>query len=587
MRKTVFAFFVFSVFGFFGCSLFSDGDSSGEDSNDRDYSIVKATESKSFSYDSDFPIFEVAPTTRSVSISGVPSGKSVYLAKVNSGSETVSFDDTRFAKSGSGLGRAVFGLSDFSLGDVEIKKPKFGHFAGKKISPEDLRNSLRAVGVSPVSAKSISRTAGTQKELYVDTDPDLDSYRLRGATLRAVGTYCNVWVVDDYYTSGEASGAKVDSSIAKEIQEKFDSFYPVVRNVFGNESDRLINSYSATDALISMSSYSDTGTSVNIVLYDIGNDYNLPDEKKCGVLGYFYSKDYFLRTSATSSDVDYSNEGKYFYVDSEYAVSEFETTISTLAHEFQHMVNFGVKDIEKGVSPDAAYNEMLSMLCEDMMAEFLGLDDSNSVKMERIPCFNTSYFLSGIREYRNDDLAGFSYSTSYGFGSWLCRQYGGAKLVKAIMSNSLVGNDSLVAAVNSVNGKNYTFDDLFKQFLIACTNGGAASGFTHNQDAKQTVTYGSGSGGYKYPMTALNLWNSAYGYPTDDNGFLVGNQAAAAYESGVGYTGPFVFSNRYGFDLRPEYGITLHKLGETGGSSLSLEFSEEGAGCVTMYVIVQ
>ena len=62
-----------------------------------------------------------------------------------------------------------------------------------------------------------------------------------------------------------------------------------------------------------MEDYSSTGTKINIVVYDIGNDYSLSENQKCGIVGYFYAKDYFYNYSEKGVT---SNNGKYFYIDS-------------------------------------------------------------------------------------------------------------------------------------------------------------------------------------------------------------------------------------------------------------------------------
>lgn len=557
------------------------------DSGSTGYNVVTATETKKDTYTSSNNIFEVDPYTKTLTVSGLTSGKSIYYAKVNKGSGAVAFNDTRRVDNGTGYSRAVAN-EVLSLEEAEIPQTEFKHFHAPVISPDEVMSSeasARAVSTGPETKTQISRTVNsTTKDIYVDTNIDIDSFAKKSATLRAKGTYCNVWVVSDCYTTGTAGGKKVDSDIAQQVASKFDAFYPIVRNVYGYEKDQVIYS----NYLYSMDGYSDTGTIVNIVLYDIGNDYN--SKTKCGVLGYFYSKDYYIQSSSANDDRKYSNQGKYFYVDSEYAVKELNTIVSTLAHEFQHMINFCVKNVSKGIKPDTSYNEMLSMLCEDMMADYLGLSSSESVISARIPGFNTSYFLSGIREYRNDDLATLSYSTSYGFGSWLCRQYGGAALVKEMMQNDYVDAKSMTAAVNFLTGKNYSFDQLFTQFLCACVNKNTASEYTHNQAATQTVTYSSSGVTYSYPMPAINLWNNDYEYPTETNKFLVNNQQSAAYDSSASsFTGPFLFSNNYGMPLRANYGVTLHKIGtiDSNSDTLSLTFSSSGADCVYIYVIIQ
>lgn len=569
------------------------------------YTTVTATETVPLAYSSSNYVFEVSPTTLNLNISGLSSGKSIYLAKVNKSEKyTIPTTAQRAVQNDSGVSSrsAASEISEIDLSSSsEAAVGQFRHFRPEEIKLEDIQKSARSANRAVAIASTAGATTyavGDTKDIYVDNDVNLSSYAKQKAKLVAKGSKCYVWAVESDFTKM----GKSSSDIATKFQKKFDGFYPIETNIFGTESNKLIDSLSSEETVsaaskkYTMASNSDTGEMINIVLYDIGADYN--QSSQCGVLGYFYSKDYLMRTTGSNTVVDYSNQGKYFYIDAPYAASAvkdssgkeqdtFSTTISTLAHEFQHMINFGVKNIEKDLSPDTSYNEMLSMLCEDMMSSQLGLDDDENVRAERLPYFNTSYMLSGIREYRDDGYAALSYSTSYGFGSWLCRQYGGAALVKEIMSNDYVDNDSIVNAVNTLNGKSYTFDDLFKQFLVACVDKNGTTGYTHNKNASQTVTYSSGSTTYKYPMTAINLWSSDYAYPTSTNTFIVENQTIAAYEANsTSYTGPFLFSNAYGFDLRPFYGMTLHRIGTTSGSDLSLSFSSSGADCLTMYVII-
>jgi len=254
------------------------------------------------------------------------------------------------------------------------------------------------------------------------------------------------------------------------------------------------------------------------------------------------------------------------------------------------MINFNMKDITHHQTPDTSYNEMLSMLCEDMMQEFLGLEDDASPK-NRTQSFNLYYYYSGIREYRNDDYAALSYSTSYIFGAWLCRQYGGAELVKAMMSNAYVDSASIVAAVNSVNGTSYTFEDLFKQFLLSLFGD---STYTHNKDAAKTLScsYTTDSGAsktYTYPMTAFNIFDSEYS-PYEVEGFSTSQlktYASDIYKKNS-YKGPFLYKNSIVTALRPNYGILLHSvLSYTSGTSDTLTFTSTGAKDLELYLILE
>lgn len=63
----------------------------------------------------------------------------------------------------------------------------------------------------------------------MDNNTDISTFVQKSATLRAVGTYCYVWVVDDFYSS-TAGENKVDSAIAQEYADAFDKMYPMITN---------------------------------------------------------------------------------------------------------------------------------------------------------------------------------------------------------------------------------------------------------------------------------------------------------------------------------------------------------------------
>ena len=394
-----------------------------------------------------------------------------------------------------------------------------------------------------------------------------------------------MWVVnsDKYLTSDTEK-----QNLAGKFAAAFAAFYPVVTNVFGKESDEIYTNYVST-SLISgeyttspMTEVSDTGEKINIVIYDL-----FADGEEGNVLGFFSSGDYYARDF-----YNYSNVGKYFYVDSYFATQEesVNTIISTLAHEFQHMVHFGVK----GNDSDTNFNEMLSMLCEDMMQKFLTdkgytIEDKDSPK-SRMLQFMIEYFGCGIRGYDNSSLA---YANAYAFGSWLCRQYGGAALVKEMMSNEKTNNECIVAAVNKLNGTSFTFDDLFAQFIKACY--GKDSEYTFNKDAAKTITYSSESTTYDYPMTAINLWESSSMY--DLNTALIPGESLTSgesltyrqySESEIGasyidsqykYFGPLVFNaNTLLTSISQSYGMALKRKSAvipSGTNSYTITFSSK------------
>lgn len=531
-----------------------------------DSSTTSSTTASTVSWDaSQSDIFELSADVTTVNISNATSGKKLYFVRRNTGSETISSKNIRTLTAPSQRQADSDVSEDFLEFDEEIpnlQKGFAGCFIPEQIDLKNYASSARSASVS--SETAISGKVGETKRIYVDNNTDISTFVQKSATLRAVGTYCYVWVVDDFYSS-TAGENKVDSAIAQEYADAFDKMYPMITNVFGKESDKICYYYD--DDWRNMEDYSSTGTKINIVVYDIGNDYSLSKNQQCGIVGYFYAKDYIYNYSEKGVT---SNNGKYFYIDSGYANSNFDTTISTLAHEFQHMVNYNQKTVlNDGLTSGQWYNEMLSMLCEDMMQEHLGIKDEDSPKA-RTKVFNAYYYYSGISEYNSDNQI-CSYATAFSFGSFIARNFGGAELVQKISQNSLVDNDSITNAVNSLNGTEYTYDDLFEKYLLALFGN---STYTHNKDAVCTLKYDSGdysSAPYEYPMTAYNIFDSEYSFPVN----------------GEEYCGPAIFKyNAKSVELRAENGILIHGIGTFSGSSVSVSFSS-GTSAEKIYLIIK
>lgn len=569
------------------------------------YSVINATEERRWEYDEDAPIYEISSEVLSVTITNVPVDKTLYLVQHNTGDTVIPVENQRTVQVAAGSRAVIADCGGTLRGVADCAAPVSGrrHFVGATLPLPAQLPTVRSALTAPQRAVTpiTPREGMTTKRIYIDTNNAMTAYTAKNATLRANGEFCYVWVIDDYYAS-EKGGCKVDVETAQRCAEAFDKMYKVITNVFGDESDLLIDSMRGS--LADIADYSDTGEKINIVIYDIAADYNSRSENQTGVVGYFYAKDYYYNVAnLPSSDIRRkSNVGKYLYIDSGFAVSDFDNIVSTLAHEFQHMVNFNRKNIEQNLLPSTAYNEMLSMLCEDMMQDFLELEDYASPK-SRIQSFNAYYSQSGITEYRDDDYAVLSYSTSYAFGAWLCRQYGGAALVREMMNNNSTDTASILAAVNMVAGTSLSFGELFQQFLCALTAGDSSTAlYTHNQDAPPYLNdYTS----YRYPMRAFNLWDktrtwydsdgdgkkdAVYTFSTEDERYALRTYAYTGYD----WSGPFLFSTSYGTaELRADNGISLHGVAETrslvgtDGDTVRVTFSTSGASTLTLYVIIQ
>ena len=536
-----------------------------------------------WSYTDSNDIHVLSENSATLNISGDLGGKTLYVADVNTSNIKIDKEYVKYINSSSFRGlqkestlqseEAAMALDeDFLLPDESYR-----HFIGYDFEPDPEEFlSGRAALSDSYSVTPLSYTVGiTHKDMQVCRNAnDTQSRISTKATLWASNEACNVWVVDDdSYLDPDSK----KQEMAKRFADAFLAFYPVVTYVFGKESDSIYCDWRGGQYITgAMADYSDTGTKINILIYDLYNDGDSGN-----VLGFFSNVDYYISRFSSSSNV-----GKYFYIDSYFATAEEtkNSIFSTLVHEFQHMINYGVKNIEKGLSSDTNFNEMLSMLCEDMMQQFLTdsgftIDDDDSPK-GRFARFMIQYFNCGIRNY---DETALSYANAYAFGSWLCRQYGGAALVKEMMSNNYTNNTCIVEAVNKVNNTKFTFVDLFTQFIKACY--GKDSTFTFNHDAAQTVSYLSGSTTYRYPMKAIDLWSSEDDsiYNLSKLSFSSGISAKKYLQTNYGsylssaykFFGPAVFTYGSLKTLPPVYGVFLKCVGgfSAGTTSCNLKFS--------------
>ena len=317
------------------------------------------------------------------------------------------------------------------------------------------------------------------------------------ATLRAKGDHCYIWVPDNYWGNGTNA---VSQSIVTNLQEKFDSMYPRITNVFGYP-DSIEN------------------TRIHILIFDL-----FSDNRTGNIFGYFMSKDY-----SPYDETYHSNECCMFYLDAYLTKDKLEMAYSTLAHEFQHMINHYNKTLlaYNTESTQTWFTEMLSMLCEDMLQNYLGISDENS-PISRMQSFNTGYYQHGITEWQNSQN---SYANIYAFGAYLIRNFGGIKLLSAIGKNKKNNKDSITQALQTL-GYDETFDSVFLKFSQALIYEDSNK-LTLNKEITETLD------GYEYTFKAFNIWDISYRQGFKRN------------------YGPYCFSPSQKVQLRP-YGFTIH-----------------------------
>lgn len=557
----------------------------------------------SWTYNGSQVQYEVPHDVRTLSIT-TNAAVDVFMVKMNTGSEVIPKVATRYLVSASraaeGRSAESLELNDFASSGVTIDgmenvsgisadgiirkdyvpardfvPPVLGAAGGAGRSAVE---GLSAVVAEPMrTVKAIAASVNSSKKsLWVDipatktgfSEKSSDGkYTKRPATLRAVGNYCYIWVLDSYFAS-TASGSKISSEKAQVLAGKFDALYPLVREVFGTESDKMID----TRDLVDISSGSDTGTKVNIVVYDIEGDYKA--DQQGGTLGYFWAKDYYTAAAAKESGdatIGLTNCGKYFYVDS-YFLNEAPLMLySTLAHEFQHMINFGQKTMRSMETDQAGSqvlvsqtwsNEMMSMVCEDMVQEYLGVQDKDS-PIARLPWFCQHYYLSGLTDWLGGNPVQVSYAGAYAFGAYLARNYGGTQLIKEIATNNYVDQQAITQALQA-RGYQETFESVFEKYVQA---------LVLDNPSTTVPSFNKSVDGINGKMKAIDIFN----VKTEDE---LGREQSVR---------PILLKTDANsrVDLRP-YGFTLHSIVRTDSAGkIQLTFSSPVEDKEKVYILVQ
>jgi hypothetical protein len=105
----------------------------------------------------------------------------------------------------------------------------------------------------------------------------------------------------------------------------------------------------------------------------------------------------------------------------------------------------------------AWYNETLSAMAEILASPFVDEDGigSSGLNGSYVSTDSLTSWASNLSHYGEKNF----------FANYLLRNYGGAKLAKAILDNNQVGMASILSAINSVNGGSITASDLLSRFL--------------------------------------------------------------------------------------------------------------------------
>lgn len=378
---------------------------------------------------------------------------------------------------------------DGGLSKSQYKKFKERVTRGYNINDTNIFNTVTSEGVGQTVAKLKKIVTVNGRKLYI-------------------------WVEND---SWERSGKKVFEVNQQMVDEMADSFIKEGEN---NDIYDWVTKISGEPwGVHKKSDYIGDTNEIHILLEDIYRDNSIDG----GVLGYFWTGN-----NMKASSFSLSNEKLMFVVDSvmfaEKEGASWEKSdqwpseiISTLSHEFQHMITFYQKNILNNCNLSTWYNEMTSMCIEDFLAKKMGIPGPRGVGVYdgsagnrifttgRIPIYNVSDYIN----ITNWEHGGASYSNAYAYGAYLMRNYGGAAYLSSMIKNSTEGEESIEKAIYDMGYGKVNFGDTLARFGMAVLLSDriiTEPGYRFNAGG----WFNSMQGGNSYDLGSINFYNYSY-----------------------------------------------------------------------------
>jgi hypothetical protein len=547
-----------------------------------------------YDYSSSDPVFEIPAGGGAayVAVTGL-TGQDVFLVKSNASDAVANAANTGSAASARSV--LPYGKSIETPSPVHgpmpegVRRVEHREAAEFNANPPPIQRgaeSRAAVPGIPVfdidyGPADPALTVGTSTKLFWVQNA-AGAWQQITATLRATGQYCYVWVANANYGAGSAADNDnlITTTQAEALRNRFDgtSLNSYEDGIFENVTGIFGYEYGGGPGGAGVGGGGrDLDQHVAILVYDISYDYS--SGQTGGILGYFWGKDFYSQAALdglpTGPGYYKTNYNEMFYIDSHFTDRYPDTIVSTLAHEYQHMIHFNVKSVEAGVSSSAWSNEMCSMVAEDLVAANIGLDPVADGAISRMYEFNYHYAESGVTDWLestvSDPYATYkSYASAFAFGAYLARNYGGAALFKEIASNAYVDGESITAALTA-RGFTDDFETAFRRYGEALVFTGAApiaAVQSLNRSATATVD------GIDYTAMAFSL--------ADFQQYNLGVGLVA------GAFGPRIYAPGASLALRP-FGTSIH--GQTAWNdvtgNLVLNITAPTDPDVRLYVMVK
>ncbi|MCQ2597405.1 MAG: hypothetical protein MJ181_06095 [Treponema sp.] len=441
----------------------------------------------------------------------------VFVVQVNTGN--VDLDSNEYESTLRDSSRSVQNSEDFFYVTNDI--PQFVKDYRNKPAP--VLHDVAEADYTSVSTRSAGDTSSDipeEKEFYFPlcNDATIDDYVLATAYLKYESKYAYIYYLPNISWAEDEMGGidYLSDDEFKTLGDKFDKIYEAEVNLVGSPQMK----FTASNLIKTPSD-----NKITILVNDINCDSKPVQDNDSYVVGYFWANDFYLNTVEFSwdytpnEDVINSNECEIIYVDSVLLKRKPGLIYSTLAHEFNHLLNTVNKEINlyHKVSGEWVTNkmnpwftEMLSMVCEDLLFEKYLKDENykqNSAIEQRIPYFCRNYNV-GFTSW-NSRYTMQNYGNTFAYGAFLTRNYGGADLIKEIATNNYVNEDAISMAFKELRIKDYlnnssdaTFNSSVADFALSSLNYEVKDGSgLHSFNLKSDKTLN----GFRYIANPIDL----------------------------------------------------------------------------------
>lgn len=268
---------------------------------------------------------------------------------------------------------------------------------------------------------------GDKVNFFIDSSYDYNNRIQVSATLRRISENVYFYIEDDYWNILSANQQNSYLDTLNGVARNFDiTTYSALHYVFGSEWKPGI----------------DNDNRITILLTHL----------KSTAGGYFNSKD---ETSVDSEPT--SNEREMLYINA----TQINNSLidSFVAHEFQHLISWNLKERTQGLIDDVWLNELRS----EYAPTAAGYDSvySGTNLERRVDDFLARPFDS-LTEWQGDR---FDYPSVNLFGHYLAEQFGD-NIFSYMLQNSKTGIASVEQAIKD-KGFNFSFSQVFNDWIIA------------------------------------------------------------------------------------------------------------------------